>query len=89
MKLCKVHFPLQVGKEDTFVFVQIKLLIALLFFKTIIQCFAVVISVTPVYISDSSSKGFLYNQAVNRDVVFYTFTSQLLTPTFKFCPLDI
>lgn len=59
MKLCKVHFPLQVGKEDTFVFVQIKLLIALLFFKTIIQCFAVVISVTPVYISDSSSKGFL------------------------------
>lgn len=32
-KLCKVHFPLQVSKEDSFVFRQIKLLIALCFLQ--------------------------------------------------------
>lgn len=68
---------------------QIKLLIALLFFKTIIQYFPVVISLTSVYISDSSPEGFLCNQAVKRDVLFYTFSSQLLTPTFKLCLLDM
>lgn len=32
-KLCKVHFPLQVSKEDSFVFRQIKLLIAFCFLQ--------------------------------------------------------